>query len=172
MFVDILRMAGVKCETYNDTDEDRRVSIHFPYFNPKENPVKIRIFQKASLIAILIVAAFVLSACAPAQGVAQGVVELPTQLQAIIGVAVAYVIGLLLRGRIPEEFVMEIASAITTAVIAIVGVLLRLIPLNAEALATSILNVLVVLLGSFGVLRGVLVTFKARAFAQKIHLLP
>lgn len=134
--------------------------------------MKNRFNQKTILVSILMLIALMLTACAPAQGIAQGVVELPMQLQAVIGVAVAYVVGILLRGRLPDEWVMEIASVITTAAIAILGIILRLIPLEFEVLATAVLNVLVVLLGGFGLVRGLFVMFKAQAFAKKIHLLP
>ena len=126
--------------------------------------------SKLFLLTVIVVLS--LSACAPAQGFAHTVVQLPDQLQAAIGLGVLYLVGLLLRGRVPDEWVMEIAAAITTAVIAVLGVLLRLIPLEFETIATAILSLIVVLLGGLTLIRVAFVAFGKRHVAERIHLMP
>ncbi len=112
-----------------------------------------------------------LAGCTSAQGVAHKVVVLPDPLQVAIGLGVLYVIGLLLNGRLPAEYVMEISAAITTAVVTILGVLLRLIPLGVEPIANAIMNLLVVLLGSLGLVRGLFVLFGKKHVAQQLRLI-
>lgn len=124
-----------------------------------------------SLLVVVASGVLLLSACAPAQGVAQGVVELPSELQALIGLGVLYLVGLALRGRVPDEFVMEVAATLTTALITILGLALRLIPVEFEAVATAILNLIVVLLGSLTLVRGLFVAFGRRQVAQRLHLM-
>ena len=128
--------------------------------------------MKKYLFLLVVISVLFLSACAPATGFAQTVVVLPDQLQAAIGLAVLYLVGLALRGRVPDEWVMEIAATITTALITILGVLLRLIPLEFESVATAILNLIVVLLGSLTLVRGLFVAFGKKHVAQRVHLLP
>lgn len=108
------------------------------------------------LFLVVLMAASLLSACAPARGVAQEVVELPQKLQVLIAAGVMWIVSLALQGRVPDEFLSEISAAITTALITILGVLLRLIPAGFESIANAILNLIVVLLGTawvFGLLR-------------------
>lgn len=108
------------------------------------------------LFLVVLTAASLFSACAPAQGVAQEVVELPQKLQVLIAAGVMWIVSLALQGRVPDEFLSEISAAITTALITILGVLLRLIPAEFESIANAIVNLIVVLLGTawvFGLLR-------------------
>jgi predicted small secreted protein/small basic protein len=130
--------------------------------------------MKRSFVLMLVVTlmVFVLSACSPAQGVAQTVVELPDPLQALIGLGVLYVVGLLLRGRIPDQYVMEIAAAITTALITVIGLLLQMIPLEFEPLANTILTLIVVLLGMLTAARMLFVAAGKKEAARRVHLLP
>lgn len=116
--------------------------------------------------------AFLLSACTSAQGAAQSVVELPSELQALIGLGVLYVVGLVLRGRVPDQFLMEIAAAITTALITVIGVLLQMIPVDMEPLANTILTLIVVLLGMLTGARLLFVAFGKKEVAQRVYLLP
>jgi predicted small secreted protein len=130
--------------------------------------------MKRSFVLMLVVTlmVFVLSACSPAQGAAQTVVELPSQLQALIGLGVLYVVGLLLRGRVPDQILMEIAAAITTALITVIGLALQLIPLEFEPLANTILTLIVVLLGMLTGARLLFIAFGKREVAERIRLLP
>lgn len=123
------------------------------------------------LVLAMAVGVFLLSACAPAQGVTQRFVELPEPIQAVIGLGVLYLVGLALRGRIPDEYVMEISATITTAIVAVIGVLLRLIPLEFESVANAVLNLIVVLLGMLTLVRGLFVVVGKKNVAQRFHLL-
>jgi CHASE2 domain-containing sensor protein len=127
--------------------------------------------KKFTFLFVMVLVFLLVSACAPVQGIGQRAVELPPQLQALIGLGVLYLVGLLLRGRVPDEFVMEIAATLTTATLTVIGVLLRLIPLEFEPVANAILNLIVVLLGMLTLARGLLVAFGKRQFAQRVHLL-
>jgi hypothetical protein len=103
----------------------------------------------AGLALVVLAVLVVLSvAYAPGQGIVARVVELPQQLQAVIAVGVAGLVALALKGRVPDEYLSEISVAISTGLITIIGVLLRLIPLEFEGIATAILNLIVVLLGT------------------------
>jgi hypothetical protein len=81
------------------------------------------------------------------------VVELPTELAGLLAGAVYFVVSLALQGRLPDEYIEEIAGAVTTALLSIIAVGLRLIPLEFEALATGLLNVLVIILGVVSVVK-------------------
>ena len=131
----------------------------------------MKMFFRFLFVAMAMALTFVLSACSPAQGLAQSVVVLPDPLQAAIGLGVLYLVGLALSGKLPAEYVMEIAAAITTALITIIGVLLRLIPLGFEPIANSILTLIVVLLGSLALVRALFVLVGKKHVAQKLRLL-
>jgi small basic protein/predicted small secreted protein len=129
--------------------------------------------KRLLVLALLVVTLSVfLSACSPAQGAAQTVVELPDPLQAVIGLGVLYLVGLALRGRIPDQYVMEIAAAITTALITVIGLLLQMIPLEFEPLANTILTLIVVLLGMLTAARMLFVAAGKKEAARRVHLLP
>src|SRR5262245_13240662 len=110
--------------------------------------------NKIAGFALLVLGVLVLVAVsyAPDTGLVQRVVELPQQLQAVIATAVAGLVALALKGRVPDTSLSEISVAISTALITIIGVLLRLIPLQFESVATAVLNLIVVLLGTVWVL--------------------
>jgi len=110
--------------------------------------------KKIAWLALLTLGVLVvlLVAYAPGQGVVQRVVELPVQLQTLIAAGVAGLVALVAKGRVPDEYLSEISVAISTGLITIIGVLLRLIPLQFEEIATAILNLIVVLLGTVWVL--------------------
>jgi hypothetical protein len=93
-----------------------------------------------------------LSFGAPMGFVAQ-VVELPTELAGALAGAIFFVVSLVLSGRIPNEYIEEIAGAITTALVTILSVLLRLVPVEFEPLATAILGILVIILGMIGAVK-------------------
>lgn len=91
------------------------------------------------------------------QAFALTLVELPLQLQIVIGVAVMFGVRYLLgRFNLPEDKLSEIAAAVTTAILTTIGALLGLIPPEFAAVATAALNLLAVLLGGVIVVNGYL----------------
>ncbi len=124
------------------------------------------------VIVFAVVAALLLAGCSSAQGVAQDVVELPVELQALIGSGIAYLIGLVLRGRVPLGYEQEIASAITGAVLTVIGVVLKLIPQEFAPVATAVLTLIVVLLGTLQGARLLFIAFGKKDAAQRAHLIP
>lgn len=102
--------------------------------------------MKLAKIVFIVILALTISACVAAPAVAN-VVTLPDPLPALIGTGVLFVVGLLLRGRVPEQFLLGVAAAITVAVVEIFNLALGLVPLAFEPLANSALNLLIILLG-------------------------
>lgn len=74
-------------------------------------------------------------------------VTLPNELKLAIAAGVLALARVLLAGRVPDAFVSEIAIAVTTALITGIELALGLIPLEFEALAAQILQLIVILLG-------------------------
>lgn len=91
------------------------------------------------------------------------VVGLPDELKIAIAVGVLFVLRLLLAGRVPEEWLTEIAGAITTALVTIIELALGLIPPQFDAIVTLVLQLIALLLGSILVARAYLLV---RAHAQ------
>jgi hypothetical protein len=77
----------------------------------------------------------------------QTIVSLPDELKLAIAAGILFLVRLVLDGRVPDKYISEIAAAISTALITVIGVLLGMIPPEFEALANSILSLIVVLLG-------------------------
>jgi hypothetical protein len=75
-------------------------------------------------------------------------IGLPNELKAAIAVAVLYAVRLALAGRVPDQWLMELAAAITTALITVIELALGLVPPEFEAVAVAILNLIAVLIGS------------------------
>lgn len=90
-------------------------------------------------------------------------VGLPPELKAAIAVLVMLGLRALLSGRVPDAVLTELAGVITTALLAGIGILLGLIPAQFEAVATAILQLIAVLVGTILVVRAYLV---ARHAAQ------
>jgi hypothetical protein len=88
------------------------------------------------------------------QGFAQSLVVLPLPLQVVLAVGVLFVVRLALGKFLPDAALSEISAAITTALLTIIGIVLGLIPLELEAVATAILNLLAILLGGVVVVNG------------------
>ena len=88
------------------------------------------------------------------QGFAQSLVILPLPLQAVLAVAVLFAVRLALGKFFPDAALSEIAAAITTALLTVIGVALGLIPLEFEAVATAVLNLIAILLGGVIVVNG------------------
>lgn len=78
---------------------------------------------------------------------------LPVELQAFIALAVLAGVRALLAGRVPEQFVTELAAVISTALIAIIELALGLIPSEFDSIVAAILQLIVVLLGAVTVAR-------------------
>lgn len=78
---------------------------------------------------------------------AMGLVALPNELKLALAAGVLYLARLALAGRVPDAWVSELAVVISTALIAGVEMLLGLIPLEFEAVAAQVLQLIVILLG-------------------------
>lgn len=85
------------------------------------------------------------------------VVGLPEPLRAAIALLVLAAVRLLLAGRVPDEWLTELASVITTAVISVIELALGLIPPEFDAIVAAVLNLIVVLLGTVFVARAYLI---------------
>ena len=109
--------------------------------------------KRLPILLFIVTIALVLVACAPA---AQGVVELPTRLQDILYLAVSIVVVFALT-QISKwlksdlsGYAAQVTAAVFGAVMVIINILLAKIPLNLESIAAGILNLIVIVLGSFG----------------------
>lgn len=103
-------------------------------------------FKKVLFAVVVTLGGWLLFAFAP-QPTLMGAVELPTELAALLAGGVFFLVELLLSGRVPEDALQRISAAITAGVLEIVAVFLGLIPPGFEELATTLLNLLVILLG-------------------------
>lgn len=81
------------------------------------------------------------------------IVVLPEPIKAAIALGVLYLVRLALSGRVPEAFLTELAAVLTAFLVAIINLLLGLIPLQWEAIATAILQAIAILLGGIFGLR-------------------
>ena len=84
----------------------------------------------------------------------QALVELPVELQALLAGVVLLGVRFLLGKFLPEAALSEIAAAVTTALLVAIQAALGLIPLEFEAIAMAVLQLIVVLLGMVVVVRG------------------
>jgi hypothetical protein len=110
---------------------------------------------KVSGLLVAMVLAFVLTACAPMAGVLQAV-QIPPELESLLrlGVEIVVVWGLTQLSKWGLEFSgykVQIVAAIFGAVIAITNAFLGKVPLSLEGLVGALLNLLVVVLSSYGV---------------------
>lgn len=97
------------------------------------------------------------------------IVALPDELKGAIALAVLAAVRILLNGRVADSFVTELAAIITTAVLALLQLLLGLIPPQFEAVADAVLKLLVVLLGSVFIVRAYMLAHKhAKAQGFKV----
>lgn len=85
---------------------------------------------------------------------ANWLVVLPDPIKAAIAVGILYLVRSLLANRVPDELLIEIAGAITVALVTIINLLLGLIPFQFEAIAMAILNLIAILLGAVFVVNG------------------
>jgi len=94
------------------------------------------------------------------EGFVNSIVVLPNELKVVLAAAVLYVIRLALGKFFPDAALSEIAAVVTAALFVAIGALLGQIPPEFEAIATAVLQLLAILLGSVVVVNGYL---KARA---------
>lgn len=86
----------------------------------------------------------------------QSLIELPDPLKALLLIAVTFVVTELLKmlGNVIKVdlsgYTAQIASAVVASILVIVNVLLSKIPVGYEPTVTAVLNLIVVLLGSWG----------------------
>ena len=86
----------------------------------------------------------------------QNLIELPEPLKALLLIAVTFVVTQLLKllgDAIKVDlsgYTAQIASAVVAAVLVVANALLAKIPLEYEPIVTAVLNLVVVLLGSWG----------------------
>jgi hypothetical protein len=92
------------------------------------------------------------------------VVGLPEPLKAAIAIAVLALVRLVLAGRVPEEWLTELAGVLTTALIAVIELALGLIPPEFDAVVAAVLNLIAILIGTIFVVRAyMIVRLSARA---------
>jgi hypothetical protein len=86
----------------------------------------------------------------------QSLIELPEPLKALLLIAITFVVTELLKllgNAIKLDlsgYSAQIASAIVASILVVVNMLLAKIPLEYEPIVTAVLNLVVVLLGSWG----------------------
>jgi hypothetical protein len=81
-------------------------------------------------------------------------VALPDQIKAAIAIGVLYLVRLVLAGRVPDQWLTELAGAITAAIITLIQLLLGLIPSQFDAIVAAVLQLIVVLLGGVLLING------------------
>jgi len=86
----------------------------------------------------------------------QSLIELPDPLKALLLIAITFVVTELLKllgNAIKLDlsgYAAQVASAIVASILVVVNMLLTKIPLEYEPIVTAVLNLIVVLLGSWG----------------------
>jgi len=117
--------------------------------------------MKKSLF-VLVILVSLLSACAPAQSFAQGVVELPSPIQlALLSLAtlvVSFVFTQIAKAlpflaEFLGQYVDEVATALAGAVVLAIQNLLNAIPPEWEGVANSALALIVAILAAYGVIK-------------------
>ena len=89
----------------------------------------------------------------------QNLIELPEPLKALLLIAVTFVVTQLLKllgDAIKVDlsgYTAQIASAVVAAVLVVANALLAKIPVGYEPTVTAVLNLIVVILGSWGAYR-------------------
>jgi hypothetical protein len=118
--------------------------------------------MKFKFAFLMLLAIFVLSACAAAQGAAQRVVELPSPIQIAILAGVTFVVGFIFT-KIAEalpwladflgQYVDEVSVAVAGAIVLYVQSLLNAIPPEWEGVANSALALIVAILAALGLFK-------------------
>jgi hypothetical protein len=89
---------------------------------------------------------------------AMTLVQMPDELKYAVALGVLFLVRLVLSGRVPDQFITEVAAVIAGAVIAAIELALGLIPAEFETIAAAVLRLIAVLLGSVLVLRAYLLS--------------
>jgi hypothetical protein len=119
--------------------------------------------SKLFLPLVIVVLFLSVSACAPAQGVAQKVIELPSPIQLFILTAVTFVVGWIFTkiaelwpalGNLLGQYVDEVSVAVAGAVVLEIQNLLNVIPPEWEGIGNAALALIVAILAAYGFLRG------------------
>ncbi len=118
--------------------------------------------MKKYLSLLLVICVFLVSACAPAQGFAQKVIELPSPIQLAILSLVTFVVGYIFT-KIAEavsflakflgEYVDEVSSAVAGAVVMAVQNLLNAVPPEWEGVVGALLALIVAVLAAIGLFK-------------------
>lgn len=119
--------------------------------------------KKFTLFLSMVAVCAVLSACAPVQGVAQRVIELPSPIQfAILSLAtlvVSFVFTQIAKAlpflaNFLGQYVDEVATALAGAVVMAIQNALNAIPLEWEGVASAALVLIVAILAAYGAIKG------------------
>ena len=119
--------------------------------------------NKWFLLVSMVIGVLFLSACAPAQGFAQKVVELPSPIQLFILTAATFVVGFIVTklaelwpvlGKLLGPYVDEVSMAVAGAIVLEIQNLLNAIPPEWEGVANAALALVVAILGAYGFLLG------------------
>ena len=119
--------------------------------------------SKWFLFVSMVIGVFLLSACTPAQGFAQKVVELPSPIQLFILTAATFVVGFIVTklaelwpvlGKLLGPYVDEVSMAVAGAIVLEIQNLLNAIPPEWEGVANAALALVVAILGAYGFLLG------------------
>jgi len=115
----------------------------------------MKISKFVGFLLVCLALLFVLSACAPMAGAAH-LIQVPVELVALIqvgvGIAVTWLFTQLIKvGLDFSGYKVQVVAAIVGAIVVALNALLAKIPPSLEALAGGLLNLLVIVLGSFGV---------------------
>jgi hypothetical protein len=114
-------------------------------------------------VLVIVVLSLALFACAPAQGFAQTVVELPSPIQLFILTAATFVVGFIVTklaelwpvlGKLLGPYVDEVSMAVAGAIVLEIQNLLNAIPPEWEGVANAALALVVAILGAYGFLLG------------------
>ena len=117
---------------------------------------------RSLLVLVLVILVSLLSACAPAQGFAQKVVELPSPIQLAILSLVTFVVGYIFTkiaeavpflARFLGEYVDEVSSAVAGALILAIQNLLNAVPPEWEGVLGAFLALIVAVLAAIGLFK-------------------
>lgn len=118
--------------------------------------------MKKFLLFVLMITMFLLAACAPVQGFAQGVVELPSPIQLAILAGVTFIVGFIFT-KITElfpflekflgQYVDEVSMAVGGALVLWIQNLLNAIPLEWQGVANAALALIVAVLAAISLLK-------------------
>jgi hypothetical protein len=119
--------------------------------------------KKLFTLSVLVILVFLfLSACAPVQGFAQGVVELPSPIQLAVLSLVTFVVGYIftkIAEAVPPladflgQYVDEVSAAVAGALILAIQNLLGAVPPEWEGAVGALLALIVAVLAAIGLFK-------------------